>query len=137
MSQSKIEATRSGSAGSNWQLSSLRSLWTVETRLATGTSRLKRSCSASMAPGESSKRARAQRFAQPLSWRCTKPSGLPRSPSPQATGSSACSSAIASTSAKAMRRPASAWPRIEGGNAVRTTSPRRRSITKKSLPSTA
>ena len=36
-----------------------------------------------------------------------------------------------------MRRPASACPPIEGGNAVRTTSPRRRSITKKSLPSTA
>ena len=116
MSQSKMDATRSGSAGSNWQLSSLRSLWTIDTRLMAGIARTSRWCSSSIAAGESSNFASSQRRAQPLTWRSMKPSGLPRSARSQAFGSRAWRSAMASTRAKPMRRPTSRCARMDGGH---------------------
>ena len=62
MSQSKMDVTRSGLEGSNWQLSSLRSLWTIDTRLGRGTSRSSRAWIASIAGGESSNLESSQRF---------------------------------------------------------------------------
>jgi hypothetical protein len=56
----------------------------IDTRLGRGRRRARRACSASTSPGECSKRASAQRFAHPSSWRSTKPAGRPRSPRSQA-----------------------------------------------------
>ena len=65
MSQSKIDATRSGDAGSNWQLSSLRSLWTIETRVGAGIVAARRSGRSSISGGPSSGRTSDQRVLQP------------------------------------------------------------------------
>ena len=74
MSQSKMDTTRSGSSGANWQLSSLRSLWTMDRRA--GADGARPGARGSVHLGRrSSGRASAQRLAQPSSWRSTKPSG--------------------------------------------------------------
>ena len=78
MSQSKIDCTRSGSAGSNWQLSSFRSLCTNDTRVGAGIVReqaRRRRCPSRGGP--SSGWTSSQRVCQPVTWRSTKPSGRP------------------------------------------------------------
>ena len=71
----------------------------------------------------------------PLTWRSTKPSGRPRSARPHSAGSRRARSAKASTSAKPSRRPSLGCGQ-RAGSSPRTTSPRRRSMMKKSAPST-
>ena len=125
MSQSKTDWTRSGLAGSNWQLSILKSLCSTESAGSRAWSR--------PVPRPPRRRGRTRRPARPgqqdrrdgmpallpaTSCRSTKPSGRPRSATPACSGSSRCRSARASTTAKPIRRP-----RRVAGHARRDAAP--------------
>ena len=138
MSQSKIDCTRSGSAGSNWQLSSLRSLCTIDTRVGSGTDAASRSGTSSMSGGPSSGRTRSQRVFHPDTWRAAKPAGLAEVA--EVVGRRVeqvhVGHGVDEGEADAAADVGMVGHRVRGST-PRMTSPRRRSITTKSAPMTS
>ena len=82
MSQSKTDVTRSGWPGTNWQLSSLKSLCRKVPIDDDGCCRARSSAAASIVAACSGLETRSQRLRQPASWRSRNPSGRPRSARP-------------------------------------------------------
>ena len=86
MSQSKMALTRSGFSGANWQLSSLRSLWTIEARPGAGLPRASRSWMRSMAESAPSGRASDPALCPPVELAIDEAVGAPQVAEPARGG---------------------------------------------------